>query len=91
MLTHLVLNDIVKHYPCIFKDIILMKKNAIQQLERQIDELLHIGRLMYKENILLKTQQTSWLTERAKLITKTDLVRSRMKTMLVRLKQLDNE
>lgn len=68
-----------------------MKKNAIQQLERQIDELLHIGRLMYKENILLKTQQTSWLTERAKLITKTDLVRSRMKTMLVRLKQLDNE
>ena len=91
MLTHLVLNDIVKHYPCIIKDIILMKKNAIQQLERQIDELLHIGRLMYKENILLKTQQTSWLTERAKLITKTDLVRSRMKTMLVRLKQLDNE
>ena len=68
-----------------------MKKNAIQQLERQIDELLHIGRLMYKENILLKTQQTSWLTERAKLITKTDLVRSRMKSMLVRLKQLDNE
>ncbi|NQY51101.1 MAG: TIGR02449 family protein [Piscirickettsiaceae bacterium] len=68
-----------------------MKKNAIKQLELQIDELLHISRLMYEENILLKTRQIAWLTERAKLVKRTDLARSRIETMLARLKQLDNE
>ena len=68
-----------------------MKKDAIQQLERQIDELLYISRLICEENILLKTQQTAWLTEREKLVKKTDLVRSRIETMLARLKQLDDK
>lgn len=68
-----------------------MEKDAIQQLEQQVDELLRASRRIREENMLLKTQQTAWLTERAELVEKTDLARSRIETMVGRLKELDDE
>jgi len=68
-----------------------MEKDAIQQLEQQIDELLRASRRIREENMLLKSQQTAWLTERTQLVEKTDLARSRIETMVGRLKELDNE
>lgn len=63
----------------------------MQQLEQQIDELLRAGRRLREENILLKSQQSAWLTERAQLIEKTDVARTRIEKMVSRLKQLDDE
>ncbi len=63
----------------------------MQQLEQQIDELLRAGRRLREENILLKAQQSAWLTERAQLIEKTDVARTRIEKMVSRLKQLDDE
>ena len=68
-----------------------MEKDAIQQLEQQGDELLRASRRIREENMLLKSQQTAWVTERAQLVDKTDLARSRIETMVSRLKELDNE
>lgn len=68
-----------------------MEKDAIQQLEQQVDELLRASRRIREENMLLKSQQTAWLTERAQLVEKTDLARSRIETMVGRLKELDDE
>ena len=68
-----------------------MEKDAIQQLEQQVDELLRASRRIREENMLLKSQQTAWVTERAQLVDKTDLARSRIETMVSRLKELDNE
>jgi len=68
-----------------------MEKDTIQQLEQQVDELLRASRRAREENRLLKSQQTAWLAERAQLVEKTELARSRIDKMVERLKQLDDE
>ncbi|WP_284451080.1 TIGR02449 family protein [Methylophaga thalassica] len=68
-----------------------MDKNAIQQLEQQVDELLRTSRRLREENMLLRSQQTAWLSERTQLIEKTDVARSRIEKMVNRLRELDSE
>ena len=68
-----------------------MEKEAIQQLEKQVDELLGIGRRTREENKLLKTQQAALLAERAQLIEKTNLARNKIDSMIDRLKAMDDE
>ena len=68
-----------------------MDKEAIQQLEKQVDELLGIGRRSREENKLLKTQQATLLAERAQLIEKTNLARNKIDSMIDRLKAMDDE
>jgi len=68
-----------------------MENDAMQQLEQQIDELLGVSRRLREENILLKAQQSAWLTERAQLVEKTEVARTRIESMVSRLKQLDDE
>jgi cell division protein ZapB len=73
------------------QELILMDKNAIQQLEQQVDELLRTSRRLREENMLLRSQQAAWLSERAQLIEKTDVARTRIEKMVSRLKELDSE
>jgi len=68
-----------------------MEKDVIQQLEQQVDDLLDASRRIREENMLLKSQQTVWLAERAQLVEKTDTARTRIETMVERLKELDDE
>ena len=68
-----------------------MEKNDLQQLEQPIDDLLRVSRRTREENMLLKSQQSAWVTERAKLVERTELARSRIDKMVERLKELDNE
>ncbi|MDC9725699.1 MAG: TIGR02449 family protein [Gammaproteobacteria bacterium] len=68
-----------------------MEKDAIEQLELQVDELLRASRRIREENMLLKSQQTAWLAERTELVEKTDMARSRIENMVGRLKELDEE
>ena len=68
-----------------------MENDAIQQLEQQVDELLRASRRIREENMLLKSQQAAWLTERSQLVEKTEMARSRIETMVGRLKELDDE
>jgi len=68
-----------------------MEKDTIQQLEQQVDELLRASRRAREENKLLKSQQSSWLSERAQLVEKTEQARTRIDKMVERLKQLDSE
>ncbi len=69
----------------------LMEKEAIQQLEVQVDDLLKASRRIRDENMLLKSQKSAWLSERAQLVEKTDTARSRIEAMVGRLKELDDE
>lgn len=68
-----------------------MEKNEIQQLERDVEELIRISRRSREENMLLRSQQAAWLIERAQLVEKTDLARNRIEKMMGRLKELDDE
>ena len=68
-----------------------MEKSKIQQLERDVEELLRVSRRSREENMLLRSQQAAWLIERAQLIEKTDLARNRIEKMMARLKEMDDE
>tara|TARA_R110002049_G_scaffold302404_1_gene495211 strand:+ start:1184 stop:1393 length:210 start_codon:yes stop_codon:yes gene_type:complete len=68
-----------------------MEKSEIQQLERDVEELLRVSRRSREENMLLRSQQAAWLIERAQLIEKTDLARNRIEKMMARLKEMDDE
>ena len=68
-----------------------MEKDDLQQLEKQVDDLLRVSRRTREENMLLKSQQSAWVTERAKLVERTELARSRIDKMVERLKELDDE
>jgi len=68
-----------------------MEKDDLQQLEQQVDDLLRVSRRMREENMLLKSQQSAWISERTKLVEKTELARSRIDKMVSRLKELDDE
>lgn len=68
-----------------------MDKTPIQQLEQQLDALLRASRRQREENLLLRSQQAAWLSERAQLVEKTEVARSRIEKMVSRLKQLDEE
>lgn len=63
----------------------------LSQLEQQIDELLVLTAVLSKENRALRTQQKNWSTERAKLIEKNELAKSRVESMISRLKALEKD
>ena len=63
--------------------------DPLQTLERQLDELLSLTQVLSKENRVLRTQQQNWSTERAKLIEKNELAKSRVESMISRLKALE--
>ncbi len=63
----------------------------LTQLEQQIDELLVLTQVLSKENRALRAQQKNWSTERAKLIEKNELAKSRVESMISRLKALEKD
>jgi cell division protein ZapB len=63
----------------------------LSQLELQIDELLVLTQVLGKENRALRTQQRNWSTERAKLIEKNELAKTRVESMITRLKALERD
>ena len=60
-------------------------------LETKIDELIQLCSVLTKENRALRTQQQNWTTERAKLIEKNELAKSRVESMITRLKALEQD
>ena len=63
----------------------------LTRLEKQIDELLVLTQVLSKENRALRAQQKNWSTERAKLIEKNELAKSRVESMITRLKALEKD
>ena len=60
-------------------------------LEDRVDELIDRTNVLARENKALKTQQQNWTTERAKLIEKNELAKSRVESMITRLKALEQD
>ena len=60
-------------------------------LETDIDELIKLCGVLTKENRALRAQQQNWTTQRAKLIEKNELAKSRVESMIVRLKALEQD
>ncbi len=67
------------------------ESDQLAQLEQQVDELLVLTQVLGKENRALRAQQKNWSTERAKLIEKNELAKSRVESMISRLKALEKD
>ena len=66
-----------------------MDKPDLSVLEAQIDELIRRCGRLNDENQALREQQGSLMAERAALIEKSELVRSRVEAMIVRLRAME--
>lgn len=62
----------------------------IQALEAKLDSLIERYNSMKNENVSLKAKQEELVREKAKLIEKTSLARSRVEAMITRLKSMEH-
>lgn len=69
----------------------LYPNEELNRLERQVDNLIALVHLLGTENKALKTQQSNWTVERAKLIEKNELAKNRVESMIGRLKALEKD
>lgn len=60
-------------------------------LEEKVEELIELCTVLGRDNRALRTQQENWTTERAKLIEKNELAKSRVESMITRLKTLEQD
>jgi len=60
-------------------------------LEQKVSELIELCAVLSRENKALRAQQQNWTTERAKLIEKNELAKSRVESMITRLKALEQD
>ena len=61
----------------------------INSLEVRIDELIEAVNGLRNENRALRSQQDNLIAERATLIEKSELARSRVESMIARLKAME--
>ena len=62
----------------------------VSQLERQVDALIKACSALKQENSSLRQRQEILVVERAELIEKTELARSRVEAMISRLKAMEH-
>ena len=62
----------------------------LSRLETRIDELLGSWQQLRDENLALKNQQSNLLVERAQLIERSELARTRVEAMIARLKAMES-
>ena len=63
----------------------------LHEVEARLDELISLCDRLEKENSTLRSQETDWQQERARLIEKNELARNRVEAMITRLKSLEAE
>jgi cell division protein ZapB len=61
----------------------------LSSLEARIDELIRAVDELAEENRALRDQQSNLMAERAALIEKSELARSRVESMIARLKAME--
>ena len=66
-----------------------MEKLDLETIEAQVDELITNCRQLAEENQALRDQQANLMAERASLIEKSELARSRVEAMIARLKAME--
>ncbi|MFB3117064.1 MAG: TIGR02449 family protein [Gammaproteobacteria bacterium] len=61
----------------------------LKALETRVDELISTVGKLTTENTALRSQQNNLVTERAELIEKTELARTRIESMISRLRAME--
>lgn len=68
-----------------------MDEMELKHLERRVDELIQRLNALKSENHSLRESQTALIAERARLIEKTELARTRVEAMISRLKAMEQD
>ncbi|MCF7983180.1 MAG: TIGR02449 family protein [Thiohalocapsa sp.] len=63
----------------------------LENLERKVDELIRLCDRLREENASLRASQEHLVAERADLIEKTELARSKVEAMVSRLKSMEEQ
>jgi cell division protein ZapB len=66
-----------------------LERMDLQTLETQVDELIQTCEQLSDENRALRDQQSTLVADRAGLIEKSELARSRVEAMIARLKGME--
>lgn len=65
-------------------------KEKLEQLSHQLKELIALCEHLREENAILRDQQSNLTEERALLIEKNEMARTRVEAMISRLKAMEN-
>ncbi len=63
----------------------------LEELESRVDNLIHTISRLRNENVSLRTRQEDLMSERAALIEKSEQAKSRLESMIGRLKSLESK
>ena len=63
-------------------------KDPFHLLEKRVSDLITLSDKLSIENKALRLEQRKWTAERAALLKKTDLAKTKIKTVLTRLKSM---
>ncbi|TVZ37521.1 cell division protein ZapB [Alteromonadaceae bacterium 2753L.S.0a.02] len=66
-----------------------MTDKLINEVEHKLDQLISLCSHLEQENANLRAELGDWKQERARLIEKNELARSRVEAMISRLKNLE--
>lgn len=67
-----------------------MDNQQITALEKKLDELIQLCEVLNNENHILKSRESNWAVERARLVEKNELARVKIEAMITRLKSLEH-
>ncbi len=68
-----------------------MENNQVTALEQKIHEIIDLCADLNHENKSLKTKHNTWRNERAELMKKNELARSKVEGMIMRLRALEED
>jgi cell division protein ZapB len=63
----------------------------IKDLETKIDELIQLMDELERKQAMMSDNQANWQTERARLLEKNELAKTKVEAMIMRLKALDQD
>lgn len=67
-----------------------MTEDRFHALNEKVDDLIGLCAEMKRENQLLKANESSWDSEKKELINKNKEAKSKLESILVRLKAMEN-
>lgn len=68
-----------------------MADKQLKSLANKIDDLIALCAQLDEENRKLKGEASQWMKERDQLVEKTEIARTKVETMITRLKALEQE
>lgn len=69
----------------------VMDETDLKKLEQRVDELIALVERLHNENKTLRDREAGLLAERATLVERTELARTRVESMISRLKAMEHE